>query len=525
MAEADSSSSMETKSLEDLTKNDEFFSSLRDYLSEEDESVSSQSDDLTKDNESVSSQKNNLSNEDKPVSNQEDDFADEDESVSSQREIEFCELYFKVIDKQLARGDYEENIKQAEHYFEEIRTKVNKWCRFKKENDFEQINLWKHSFYYRMMCIYFNATCISSAVAHYFENFLNQNSKSFKYLLKKSVLRICSVGVVDVDKKWKKPCIAILHSLENFNKEKWKIEFVALDPSSLTISPKVAAAIKEADFVSLLKFLNQLEDQDIEFKRKLFQNLHHLISPGSVLFLMDHATIKVMKVFNGYLGRLHGHRLLFDVPCRLHVLQLATVERHYQLYSKHLMSSGICNTSFKLFCRAWVRTNETFLHTGSLVESFDPKIKKAERRLEDKKAWQGQLRLLCRQLSNNKISKDMVSWRDCFVIEMKNQGCSSKRIRRTLNAAEKDLVLRKIYAKQLMFAAYQDFLEEAHEIRDARKESDEALKDEKRKDFYKMRSRADFEYKTYESCVKKLLRRLQRNRCTKATQTKVALIN
>ncbi|GBM15324.1 hypothetical protein AVEN_210951-1 [Araneus ventricosus] len=500
------------------------------------------------DDESVFSQGDELADENECICSQTDDLIEEDESVSSQRDIEFCELYFKVIDKQLSRGDYEENIQQAEHHFAEIRSRANKWCRFKKKNDLEQVNLLKHSFYYRMLCIYCNATCISSAVAYHFGNFLNQNSKLLKKLLKKNVLRICSIGgglpsdvvafikvvessiyikedvhihitVVDVDKKWKKPCTAILHTMDNFNKEKWKIDFITLDLSSQSISPKVASAIKEADFVSLLKFLNQLEDQDTEFKRHLFQNMHHLVSPGSVLFLMDHAAIEVMKVFQGYLGRLHGHKLLYEVACHLHTLQLTTVKRHYELYHKHLIGSGMCNTSFKLFCRAWIRTSETFLHTGNHLESFDPRIKKAEKSLEEKRAWQGQLRLLCRQLSNNKISKDMVSWRDCFVIEMENQGCSKKRIQRTLNAAEKDLVLRRIYAKQLMFASYQDFLEEAHEICDARKESDEALKDEKRKDFYEKERRANFEWKTYEICIKRLLRRLEQRRCTKATQT------
>ncbi|GBN90873.1 hypothetical protein AVEN_114638-1 [Araneus ventricosus] len=476
------------------------------------------------------------------VSNQIEDLVDEDESVSIWRDTEFCELYFKVIDKQLARGDYEENIKQAEHHFAEIRSRSDRWCRFKKENDLEQINLLKQSFYYRMMCIYFNATCISSAVAYYFGNFLNQNLKSLKGLLNKNVLRICSIGggmpsdvvalikvlessiyikddvqihvtVIDVDKKWKKPCIAILHSMENFRKEKWKIDFVVLDPSSQSVSPKVASAIREADFVSLFKFLNQLEYQDTEFKRNFFQKLSHLVSPGSVLFLMDDATIEVMQVFQGYLGRLHGHNLLFEVACRLHTLQLPAVKRHYGLYSKHLISTGMCNTFFELFCRAWVRTNESFLHTGSHLESFVPQIKKAEKSLEEKKAWQSQLRLLCRQLGNDKIPE---GWRDCFVTEMKNQRCSKKRIQRTLNAAEKDPHLRKIYANQLMFASYQDFLEEAREIRNARKESDEALKDEKRKDFYRMKRRADFERQTYESCIQNLLQRLERNKCTKA---------
>ncbi|CAL1265558.1 unnamed protein product, partial [Larinioides sclopetarius] len=151
------------------------------------------------------------------------------------------------------------------------------------------------------------------------------------------------VTVIDVDKKWKKPCIAILHSMENFNKEKWKIDFITLDPSSQSVSPKVASAIKEAHFVSLFKFVTLLEDQDSEFKRNLFLKLSNLVSPGSVLFLLDDSTLEVITVFQGYLGRLHGYNLLFEVVCHLHTLHLPVVKRHYDLYSKHLMRTGMCN--------------------------------------------------------------------------------------------------------------------------------------------------------------------------------------
>ncbi|GFY14633.1 uncharacterized protein TNCV_4828361 [Trichonephila clavipes] len=215
-----------------------------------------------------------------------------DKPASVKMDLEICELYYKVIEELLSKGDYENNIKIIRRFLLLFSHSNN--FQSEKQNSFKktivpkkQLRELKQTFFYRILYIYWNGVCFSSAVACHFRTFLACSPGVLKEPKSKKNIRICSLGggclpdviamvkvlesmadaneyidirvsVVDIDKKWMITCITILQTLEHFRNATWEIDFTHADFTK-PLSSLVIDMIKNADIISMMMLLPQVK--------------------------------------------------------------------------------------------------------------------------------------------------------------------------------------------------------------------------------------------------------------------------
>ncbi|GIX84310.1 hypothetical protein CEXT_767841 [Caerostris extrusa] len=298
--------------------------------------------------------------------------------------LELCELYYQAVRKLIGYG----HIKYVKRYFYHLRSVANNWCQFKKDcYIFSELKC--NTLYYRIAYIYKNSTCLSSAVAHYFGIVLSQHTNIVTELLQRDEIRISSFGsgstsdivgllkvlesifnvtelnvhvsIIDCDKKWQNACITIQQGLKCFRNSICKIEFIEAD-LSLPFNSKVIYAIENAHIVSM------------------FQEVHSLINPGSVLFLLDFPDFNIVKACGRYLGDLPGYKLLYEAPFDSYTLHISVVEKHFFTILKNLAPT-YATQCLKAFCRVWVKCDNILadenikMETVGFEESFEKEIR------------------------------------------------------------------------------------------------------------------------------------------------------
>ncbi|KAF8774842.1 hypothetical protein HNY73_017353 [Argiope bruennichi] len=281
-------------------------------------------------------------------------------------DLEFCEFYFKAIKKLVGNdGDRNCGFKSFRKSFQMLPITKQR-CQFKSAKNTEIVDSLDDTLYNRIAWIYQNSTCLSSAIAYHFRKATMENSKVVNKLLKKKELRICSVStgspsdivalvkvlesvvgtneeidirvsIIHSDKKWKITCLVVLLCLERFKNALWKIDFIEGD-FRFSCSNNLKQAIKNADIVSLVNYLGKFEDVE----KRIQKNIN-----------VQYETAGNRK------GEIPGYDLFYEAACDLHMLSVAAVVRHFQLYYMYL-GSNLCNTVLKLFCRIWMKLTRKY---------------------------------------------------------------------------------------------------------------------------------------------------------------------
>ncbi|GIX94271.1 uncharacterized protein CEXT_344971 [Caerostris extrusa] len=373
--------------------------------------------------------------------------------------LELCELYHQAIRELIGYHP----IEYVKRYFNNLKSVTNRWCQFKEDCSlFNKLRCNTH--YYRIAYIYRNSTCLSSAVAHYFGIFLSQHTNIVTELLHRDEIRICSVGggstsdvvsfikvlesvfnvkelnvhvsIIDADKKWQNACITVLKGLRCFRNSICKIEFIEAD-LSLPFNSKVICAIENAHIVSMVKFFSDLE---IKIYESLFQEVHSLINPGSVLFLLDFAASNIVKACGGSLGDLPEYELLYEAPFDSYTLHISVVEKHLLLYG-HMFGTNICNTMFKAFCRVWVKYDNILAVENIKMETVGFEERVLRKKIKKFKSFCDQFQNLSGEIKINSYQP----WKEYFSVELEKKGYREKQIQKGIRqSTERSCKVEKI---------------------------------------------------------------------------------
>ncbi|KAG8187141.1 hypothetical protein JTE90_004884 [Oedothorax gibbosus] len=207
-------------------------------------------------------------------------------------------------------------------YLADFDNLADDWCQFKRTNIEEYDHLMDSmmdSLYYRIVYIYRNGLLLSSAVALHFSTVLSENPEVYRKLLqKKKIVRICSIGggsasdvvaivsvlealaedldirvtILDRDGRWKNTSFVVLRCLKTFRNATWRINFLTCDLSGKELNPEAALAVKNADVVTMVKFISEFEGNRKDLQSTI-KNTINIISPGSMLFVLDVAVTMV----------------------------------------------------------------------------------------------------------------------------------------------------------------------------------------------------------------------------------------
>ncbi|GFT52377.1 uncharacterized protein NPIL_538091 [Nephila pilipes] len=296
--------------------------------------------------------------------------------------LELCQLFIKAIGNLIGGV---KNFGYVRRYFDILRSVMDSWCEIK----FSSNNEFKDSLYYRIAYIYRNSSCISNAVAEYFLIIMNQHPIVLEELLQKKELRICSIGegspldviaiikvlenaakfqrdldiyvsIIAMDKKWRNTCITVLQCLKRFRKATWKIDFMHADLPTL-FNDKVKNAIINANVVSMVKFFSEVNKlcNTSGFLTEIFQNVHTLVQPGAVVFVLDSPVLSVIDACGGYSGMIAEHYLLYETLHNLYTSDTAIVEHWFRFCNKKFRGD-LCNTCFCFFSRVWVKPSPQY---------------------------------------------------------------------------------------------------------------------------------------------------------------------
>ncbi|GIY25809.1 hypothetical protein CEXT_330501 [Caerostris extrusa] len=195
--------------------------------------------------------------------------------------------------------------------------------------------------------------------------------------------------------------------------------------------------------------------------------VNNLINPGTVLFFLDNPNFKIVHACGGYLGNLPECKLLYEAPFDSHTLHISVVEKHLLLYG-HIFGTNICNTMFKVFCRVWVKCDKILAEENAKVKMAGHR----ERRFLERKINQyKELQSVYKQFKNHDVVS-CLPWKKVFSSVMKKRGYSERRIRKTLEEAQKDHVNLRRLGQILLKDSYKDIMEEKSKIREIERNAD-----------------------------------------------------
>ncbi|GIY32464.1 hypothetical protein CDAR_554161 [Caerostris darwini] len=439
--------------------------------------------------------------------------------------LELCELYYQAVRKLIGYG----HIKYLKRYFYHLSSVTNSWCQFKKDCSlFNQLRC--NTLYYRIAYIYKNSTCLSSAVAHYFGIVLSQHTNIVTELLQRDEIRICSFGrgstsdivglikvlesifnvtelnvhvsIIDCDKKWQNACITVLQGLKCFRNSICKIEFIKAD-LSLPFNSKVIYAIENAHIVSMVKFFSDLEKKVF---KSLFQEVHSLINPGSVLFFLDFPDFNIVNACGRYLADLPGYKLLYEAPFDSYTLHISVVEKHL-LYYIEKFGTNICNTMFKAFCRVWVKCDNILADENIKMETVGFEERVLRKKIKKFESYCNKFQNLSDKMKINSY----LPWKEYFSAELKKRRYSERKIQKALEEAQKNHVELRRLGKLLLIDPYENLIEEKRKIRD-KKRNDMT---EWITNFHESREKAVSYLQTYQQSISKLLQHYKRQTSSK----------
>ncbi|GIY32463.1 uncharacterized protein CDAR_554151 [Caerostris darwini] len=428
--------------------------------------------------------------------------------------LELCELYHQAIRELIGYH----HMKDVKRYFYNLKSVTNRWCQFKEDCSlFNKLRCNTH--YYTIAYIYRNSTCLSSAVAHYFGIFLSQHTNIVTELLQRDEIRICSVGggstsdvvglikvlesvfdvtelnvhvsIIDADKKWQNACITVLKGLRCFRNSICKIDFIEAD-LSLPFNSKVINAIENAQIVSMVKFFSDLEIKIPEF---LFQEVHSLINPGSVLFFLDTPDSVIVKACGGSLGDLPEYELLYEAPFDSYTLHISVVEKHLLLYG-HIFGTNICNTMFKAICRVWVKYDNILAVKNIKMETVEFEEIVLFKKIKKFKSFYDQFQNLSGEIKINSYRP----WKEYFSVELEKKGYSEKQIQKALDKAQKDHAKLRRLGELLLIKPYENLIEEIIKEQDIRKDSAKWWTN-----FHESRKKAVSDLQTHQQSISELL--------------------
>ncbi|GIY25810.1 hypothetical protein CEXT_330502 [Caerostris extrusa] len=277
----------------------------------------------------------------------------------------------------------------------------------------------------------------------------------------------------------------LLHFLdvENFNETNACHEIHSEQPKCIAVSLEFvlnSISIGKLIGVSMIKWKHVLKmltlfsivkciSEELENRKRsyLVHKVNNLINPGTVLFFLDNPNFKIVHACGGYLGNLPECKLLYEAPFDSHTLHISVVEKHLLLYG-HIFGTNICNTMFKVFCRVWVKCDKILAEENAKVKMAGHR----ERRFLERKINQyKELQSVYKQFKNHDVVS-CLPWKKVFSSVMKKRGYSERRIRKTLEEAQKDHVNLRRLGQILLKDSYKDIMEEKSKIREIERNAD-----------------------------------------------------
>ncbi|CAL1270145.1 unnamed protein product [Larinioides sclopetarius] len=307
---------------------------------------------------------------------------------SSVHDSEFHTLYFKAGRKLLEFED-KSNAEYLNRYYKIFRNYFNVFFIIHlnpdhPDHDSDTVKLLKESLYYRIIYVLKNSPILSSAVAFHFQNVLKEDFSYTKRIIKKEIIKICSVGggaasdvvavvkildslanamdkqldfritVLDSDVNWKITCLTVLSCLKNFHGATWKINFVQVDISDRkNYSTEVIKSIQEADIILMAMLLLDFKNTNLD-PMETTKNVSELMKCKSMFFLLDYSLIEYIRYCFGLSGETKNLHLIYENLSDIHVSVEA--ENFFERYKKHFTNLR-CNSYIPVFVRAWVKTS------------------------------------------------------------------------------------------------------------------------------------------------------------------------
>ncbi|GFS80281.1 uncharacterized protein NPIL_375931 [Nephila pilipes] len=91
----------------------------------------------------------------------------------------------------------------------------------------------------------------------------------------------------------------------------------------------------------------------------LLLNVHTLVQPGVVVFVLDSPVLSVFDACGGYSGMIAEHCLLYETLYNLYTSDKIIVEHWFRFCNK-TFRCDLCNTSFCFFSRVWVKPSPQY---------------------------------------------------------------------------------------------------------------------------------------------------------------------
>ncbi|GIX94269.1 uncharacterized protein CEXT_344972 [Caerostris extrusa] len=172
----------------------------------------------------------------------------------------------------------------------------------------------------------------------------------------------------------------------------------------------------------------------------VFQEVHSLINPGSVLFLLDFAASNIVKACGGSLGDLPEYELLYEAPFDSYTLHISVVEKHLLLYG-HMFGTNICNTMFKAFCRVWVKYDNILAVENIKMETVGFEERVLRKKIKKFKSFCDQFQNLSGEIKINSYQP----WKEYFSVELEKKGYREKQIQKGIRqSTERSCKVEKI---------------------------------------------------------------------------------
>ncbi|GBM70555.1 hypothetical protein AVEN_196260-1 [Araneus ventricosus] len=301
-------------------------------------------------------------------------------------DADFCSFYYKAV-KRLLDIDNKANVSYLYRYDKILIKYYDIFCHVKsdlEDQDDSIINLLKGSLYYRLIYFYRNATLFSSAVAFHFQNIYTQDPNVMKRLIKKKIVKICSIGgcsapgivaiitvlksialkndieldfrvtVIDFNADWKNTCITVLSCLEEFHEATWKINFIESDLAKTKAwTPEILKTIQEADVVTMVRLISNLK-----VKRNIVKMICNELQTQGIFIILDRPLIRLIQLYFG-ITNLGDFHLIHAELCDYHTLDIEAVKQFKTLYQKHFGDERKfkSNVSGNLFVSVWIKAS------------------------------------------------------------------------------------------------------------------------------------------------------------------------
>ncbi|GFT52381.1 uncharacterized protein NPIL_538111 [Nephila pilipes] len=450
-------------------------------------------------------------------------------------DLEVCEFYFKAIDTFLREGDREHDIKNIRHCLHHISClsdsirqnhQTSNEIMSNRELD-EELNKLQLNFYYKILYIYWNSTCFSSAVARHFRTFLDEQSCVLKEFKSKKSIRICSLGsgslsdviamvkvlksklndknmnihisVIDIDEGWKHICFSVLKKLKRFSSKTLNFEFVVADLTK-PFRRSVKQIIENADIISVVKLLSEM---NYFFKRwKMFSKVQAVARPGSILFFLDCADHWLLKGCGGILGEIFDYYLVYEAVYDMHMLDEAVVERQFHLYNDGYNISRF-HTYIMLLSRVWLKAQSDPLKEISF-KPVNEEFTQIQMRLAQKEAELLKVKEEY-QLFRMFEMKSFRAWKTSVTKKMIEEGRNKKEIREVIKPVRNSINEKLEPKNNLVISVNEEFMSQKQQLEDL-KASKEI---EKRNYITAHRKRAFAMLDTYEQSSRELFLHLE----------------